>query len=62
MLRSPSGRTFSCSGGSSAVCTVDVAVGSVTMQIPDAEVEMKKYSPPRYLSMQYRKLASMLSL
>ncbi|PAA57396.1 hypothetical protein BOX15_Mlig010296g1 [Macrostomum lignano] len=44
MLRSPSGRTFSCSGGSSAVCTVDVAVGSVTMQIPDAEVESGKWT------------------
>ncbi|PAA57394.1 hypothetical protein BOX15_Mlig016394g1 [Macrostomum lignano] len=44
MLRSPSGRTFDCSGGSSAVCTVDVAVGSVTMQIPDAEVESGKWT------------------
>uniref|UniRef100_A0A1I8G3I1 Receptor protein-tyrosine kinase n=2 Tax=Macrostomum lignano TaxID=282301 RepID=A0A1I8G3I1_9PLAT len=44
MFRSPSGRTFNCSGGSSAVCTVDVAVGSVTMQIPDAEVESGKWT------------------
>uniref|UniRef100_A0A1I8J5F0 VWFA domain-containing protein n=1 Tax=Macrostomum lignano TaxID=282301 RepID=A0A1I8J5F0_9PLAT len=44
MLRSPSGRTFNCSGGSSTVCTVDVAVGSVTMQIPDAEVEYRMYA------------------
>ncbi|PAA75763.1 hypothetical protein BOX15_Mlig029287g1 [Macrostomum lignano] len=44
MLRSPSGRTFNCSGGSSAICTVDAAVGSVTVQIPDAEVESGKWT------------------